>query len=75
MEDVEVKLTMPEKAKEYLSELNKKMTECFQIATSQRNLTMDKAKLNHDRSIKKLEYKVGDLVLVQDVKDCSLLSK
>ena len=25
---------------------------------------MDKAKLNHDRSIKKLEYKVGDLVLV-----------
>ena len=64
LEDVEVELSMPEKAREYLKELNEKMTNCFQIATNQRNLVMDKAKINHDRSIKKMEYKVGDLVLV-----------
>ncbi|RMZ98178.1 hypothetical protein BpHYR1_016843, partial [Brachionus plicatilis] len=33
------------------------------MATKNRNCRMDKAKLDHDRKIKKFEYNIGDYVL------------
>jgi hypothetical protein len=54
---------IPKIATEYLSELKKSMNDSFEIVARNRYTRMEKAKLDHDRSIKKFEYKLGYLVL------------
>jgi hypothetical protein len=57
-------LKLPSITKSYLINLKEKMQKSFQIAASNRDIRMSKAKTNHDRQIRKLEYKAGDLVLL-----------
>ena len=64
MEDVDVQPDVKEDAIKYLNEMNSKIRDCFKVVESNRDLVMDKAKWNHDRKIRKHEYRVGDLVLV-----------
>ncbi|CAF1157772.1 unnamed protein product, partial [Brachionus calyciflorus] len=58
-----VEKNLPIIATDFLNELKETMNEAFMMVTTNRNIRMDKAKINHDRQIKKTEYKVGDLVL------------
>ncbi|CAF1095885.1 unnamed protein product [Brachionus calyciflorus] len=51
-------------AQEYMKELKNSMKNSFKVATRNRNLKMNRAKIDHDRKIHKFEYKIGDLVLV-----------
>ena len=39
------------------------MSHIFTIAKKNKELSMDKAKIDHDRNIKKAKYEIGDLVL------------
>ncbi|RNA22772.1 retrovirus-related pol poly from transposon, partial [Brachionus plicatilis] len=55
-----VEKNLPAVATNYLQELKMKLKKCYQMATKNRNCRMDKAKLDHDRKIKKFEYNIGD---------------
>ncbi|CAF0983933.1 unnamed protein product [Brachionus calyciflorus] len=59
----EVELKLPIIASDYLAELKNKLTLSYSVSEKIRNIRMDKAKINHERLIKKHEYKIGDLVL------------
>ncbi|CAF1114610.1 unnamed protein product [Brachionus calyciflorus] len=52
----EVELKLPSIASDYLAELKNKLTLSNSVAEKNRNIRMDKAKINHDRLIKKHEY-------------------
>jgi hypothetical protein len=54
---------LPAVASNYLRELKEKLAESYRVAELNRNITMEKAKINFDRQIKKSNYNVGDLVL------------
>lgn len=70
MEDYEeiVEKNLPVVATNYLSELKDKLKTCYRIAEINRNCRMDKAKIDHDRKIKKFEYNIGDFVLTDHPK-------
>lgn len=74
LDDIEVEVNMPENAKQYLADLKSKMQDCFKRVENERDLVMDKKKLQHDRSIKKTEYQIGDLVLSDHPKTIKGLS-
>ena len=40
----------------------------YSLVCSNRDLKMDKAKIRHDRNIRKFTYEIGDLVLADHVK-------
>jgi hypothetical protein len=56
-------INAPIVAKNYLIELRTKMRNCFATAETNRNIRMNKAKINHDRNIRRHIYHVGELVL------------
>jgi hypothetical protein len=60
---------------EYLKNLKKTMEKSFEIVKRNRDVRMEKAKLDHDRQIKKFEYKIGDFVLTDhpELKKTSLM--
>ena len=51
-------------AAQYVSELTDRLQAAYSFARGNRDLTMDRAKLNHDRIIKPATYFAGDLVLL-----------
>ncbi|CAF0755600.1 unnamed protein product [Brachionus calyciflorus] len=65
LEDVQgtIGANTPEVAKNYLRDLIDKLELSYKIAEKNRDLKMEKSKIDFDRHIKKLEYKIGDLVL------------
>ncbi|RNA08199.1 Retrovirus-related Pol poly from transposon, partial [Brachionus plicatilis] len=63
-----VEKNLPAVATNYLQELKMKLKKCYQMATKNRNCRMDKAKLDHDRKIKKFMYNIGDYVLTDHPK-------
>ncbi|CAF1005499.1 unnamed protein product [Brachionus calyciflorus] len=58
-----IEKNIPIIATDYLNELKETMNEAFMMVTTNRNIRMNKAKVTHDRKIRKTEYKIGDLVL------------
>lgn len=70
LEDVDeiIEANTPEVAKNYLAELKEKLKTCYETAAKNRNCGMEKAKIDHDRRLKKHEYKIGDLVLTDHPK-------
>ncbi|CAF1034793.1 unnamed protein product, partial [Brachionus calyciflorus] len=58
-----VKKNIPQIANEYLENLKKSLKDSFETVKCNRNIRMNKAKIHHDRNIKKTEYKIGELVL------------
>lgn len=65
LEDVQetIDTNMPEVAENYLSELKDRLNQSYRAAETNLDNAMQKEKLNHDRKIKKCEYKIGDFVL------------
>ena len=59
---------IPEEAKIYLNNLKQKLTNSFEIAKLNRNIRMDKVKIDHERRLRKFDYKIGDLVLTDHPK-------
>jgi len=59
---------IPENAEIYVNNLKKTLQTSLQIALKNRDINMQKAKWNHDRKIKKFNYKIGDLVLADHPK-------
>ncbi|CAF0955477.1 unnamed protein product, partial [Brachionus calyciflorus] len=65
LEDVQdtIVANTPEGAKNYLKELREKLEISYKIAEKNRDVKMEKSKIDFDRRLKKFEYKIGDLVL------------
>ncbi|CAF0923300.1 unnamed protein product [Brachionus calyciflorus] len=61
LEDIEINSKLPKMASTYLNELKENLTQSYKTPESNRNLKMEKAKIDHDRKIKKFDYKIGDL--------------
>jgi hypothetical protein len=57
-------MTLPAAAKLYLNGFKQKMASAFRIAADNRDVVMKKARILHERHIRKLTYQPGDLVLL-----------
>lgn len=70
MEDCEkiIEENTPLVAQNYLNELKRKLSSCYQVAIKNRNCRMDKTKIEHDRKIRRNTYKFGDYVLTDHPK-------
>jgi hypothetical protein len=53
---------------EYCTKKAETLKNMYSKVVANRNLVMDKAKIRHDRNIRKFSYEVGDLVLTDHVK-------
>ncbi|RNA04353.1 hypothetical protein BpHYR1_052275 [Brachionus plicatilis] len=54
-------------AVEFLKKQKENLEQIFTTAVKNRDIVMDKAKIRHDRLIRKFEYELGDLVLTDHV--------
>lgn len=62
------KKNLPAESIDYLISIKTKLSHMFKIAQNNKLVTMDKAKFDHDRKIKKSRYEIGDLVLTDHPK-------
>ena len=57
------KKNIPQETLEYIIKIKQQMATIYEKAQLNRDVVMDRAKIDHDRNIKKRSYEIGDLVL------------